>query len=111
MKKAREWHLELRQTLVVEVIDKETKDTVRNYAEILDSLIKQVEQAKELERDYKFGAEQMEILVKNHNKLDSDNKRLREAVKNIRERVVKECPHTDISFEVYDRCNTALELT
>jgi len=40
-----------------------------------------------------------------------ENERLREALKDIRERVVKFLPHTDISFEIYARCNTALEVS
>ena len=47
LKKAREWHHDLRQTLVVADVDEETNDTVRNYADILISLIKQVQESEE----------------------------------------------------------------
>src|SRR5699024_9307932 len=35
---------------------------------------------QELEEENKFGTEQMESLVKNHNRLDTENKRYREAL-------------------------------
>ena len=43
-------------------------------------LIEEAKRVIVLERDYKFGADQMTSLVKNHNKMDTENKRFREKI-------------------------------
>lgn len=77
LKKAREWHHDLRQTLVVADVDEETKETVRNYADILKDLIKQVQESEE-NIEVSQGAlsyASTDVLL-----LKRENKRLREAI-------------------------------
>ncbi|HLR72037.1 MAG TPA: hypothetical protein VK085_11500 [Pseudogracilibacillus sp.] len=56
----------------------EPKHLGKNVIDVaMDIIAKQAERVQELEEENKFRTEQMESLVKNHNRLDTENKRYR----------------------------------
>ncbi|WP_172369581.1 hypothetical protein [Sporosarcina jiandibaonis] len=83
LKKAKEWHHDLRQTLVVADLDEKNKNVVRNYADTLKGLIEQAERSSRLVEILRSNKEVTTHRVKRLKSLEDENKRLRKGLEEI----------------------------